>query len=247
MTVNPFDLKTAVLAKHAQHVVLIHFPIALFLAAVAFDFIARWTKRRGWADAAYLQPARGSDFNCSCSRHWASRVAVPAGGTEAEGHPIAAPSAGLRFNGDDLAGVVGAFPRSAADGIPAELPSGGRTSGSRSRGLDGALGRLFEWCESPGLGCSDETLLRHRYKDSATEWGNSKESSMTVNKGVTSRPSPICAGEVELLEFLSQRRAWEDRDREVSCSDVRALVRGIRNGLLMVMPLWLALAWRLAR
>lgn len=51
--VNPFDLKTALLAKHAQHVVLIHFPIALFLAAVAFDFIALWTKRRGLADAAY--------------------------------------------------------------------------------------------------------------------------------------------------------------------------------------------------
>src|SRR5229473_251904 len=51
--VNPFDLETAILAKHAQHVVLIHFPIALFLAAVAFDFIALWTKRRGLADAAY--------------------------------------------------------------------------------------------------------------------------------------------------------------------------------------------------
>lgn len=51
--VNPFDLKTAILAKHAQHVVLIHFPIALFLAAVAFDLIALWTKRRGLADAAY--------------------------------------------------------------------------------------------------------------------------------------------------------------------------------------------------
>jgi uncharacterized membrane protein len=51
--VNPFDLKTALLAKHAQHVVLIHFPIALFLTAVAFDLIAQWTKRRGLADAAY--------------------------------------------------------------------------------------------------------------------------------------------------------------------------------------------------
>jgi uncharacterized membrane protein len=51
--VNPFDLKTALLAKHAQHVVLIHFPIGLFFAAVAFDLIALWTKRRGLADAAY--------------------------------------------------------------------------------------------------------------------------------------------------------------------------------------------------
>jgi len=41
------------LAKHAQHVVLIHFPIALFIAAAGFDLIAQWTKRRGFADAAY--------------------------------------------------------------------------------------------------------------------------------------------------------------------------------------------------
>ena len=32
---------------------LIHFPIALFITAVTFDFIAQWTKRRGLADAAY--------------------------------------------------------------------------------------------------------------------------------------------------------------------------------------------------
>jgi len=51
--VNPFNVETALLAKHAQHVVLIHFPIGLFLAAVAFDLIAVWTKRRGLADAAY--------------------------------------------------------------------------------------------------------------------------------------------------------------------------------------------------
>jgi uncharacterized membrane protein len=50
---SPFDLKAALLAKHAQHVVLIHFPMALFITAVAFDLIAQWTKRRGLADAAY--------------------------------------------------------------------------------------------------------------------------------------------------------------------------------------------------
>jgi uncharacterized membrane protein len=51
--VNPFDLRTTLFAKHAQHVVLIHFPIALFITAVLFDFVAQWTKRRGLADAAY--------------------------------------------------------------------------------------------------------------------------------------------------------------------------------------------------
>src|SRR6201982_2398080 len=50
---NPFDLKTVLLARHAQHVVLIHFPIALFIAAVTFDLTAQWTKRRGLADTAY--------------------------------------------------------------------------------------------------------------------------------------------------------------------------------------------------
>ena len=50
---NPFNLRNALLAKHAQHVVLIHFPIALFIAGVGFDFAASWTKRSALAVAAY--------------------------------------------------------------------------------------------------------------------------------------------------------------------------------------------------
>jgi len=51
--VKPFDLGAALLAKHAQHVVLIHFPIALFLIGVAFDLASRWTRRQSLAAAAY--------------------------------------------------------------------------------------------------------------------------------------------------------------------------------------------------
>ncbi len=54
MTANPFDIKTLLLARHAQHVVLIHFPIALFFAAVAFDFLGQWTRSRTLATAAYF-------------------------------------------------------------------------------------------------------------------------------------------------------------------------------------------------
>ncbi len=50
---NPFDIRTILLAKHAQHVVLIHFPIALFLTGVALDFAAVFTRRRDLAAAAY--------------------------------------------------------------------------------------------------------------------------------------------------------------------------------------------------
>ena len=53
MSVNPFDIRTVILAKHAQHVVLIHFPIALFTAAVAFDYLGHWTKNRTLAAAAH--------------------------------------------------------------------------------------------------------------------------------------------------------------------------------------------------
>jgi uncharacterized membrane protein len=51
--VHPFSIREALLAKHAQHVVLIHFPIALFLTGVGFDFAAYWTKRSALATAAY--------------------------------------------------------------------------------------------------------------------------------------------------------------------------------------------------
>jgi len=50
---NPFDLKSVLLARHAQHVVLIHFPIALFLVSVAFDFAAQWRRTAAFAAVAY--------------------------------------------------------------------------------------------------------------------------------------------------------------------------------------------------
>jgi uncharacterized membrane protein len=50
---HPFDIKAALLAKHAQHVVLIHFPIALFIAGVVFDFLAQSVQRRTLAAVAY--------------------------------------------------------------------------------------------------------------------------------------------------------------------------------------------------
>ena len=53
---NPFDLKAALLARHAQHVVLIHFPIALYLAGTCFDLGARFLAR------PHLRLAAGWNF-----------------------------------------------------------------------------------------------------------------------------------------------------------------------------------------
>lgn len=53
-SVNPFDLRTVLMAKHAQHVVLIHFPIALFVSGVLFDLLSRGKRASQLASAAYL-------------------------------------------------------------------------------------------------------------------------------------------------------------------------------------------------
>jgi|SRR5215475_2973351 len=54
MSANWFDPKTVFLAKHAQHVVLIHFPIALYMVAVGFDFLWQWTKNDDLVTVAFF-------------------------------------------------------------------------------------------------------------------------------------------------------------------------------------------------
>src|SRR5882762_11097253 len=50
---NPFDLKAALLAGHAQHPVIIHFPIALFISSAVFELLAVWRKQPLFATVAY--------------------------------------------------------------------------------------------------------------------------------------------------------------------------------------------------
>jgi uncharacterized membrane protein len=50
---NPFDLKAALFAPHAQHPVIVHFPIALFIASVVFELLALWRKQPLFATVAH--------------------------------------------------------------------------------------------------------------------------------------------------------------------------------------------------
>jgi uncharacterized membrane protein len=59
---NPFEWRTVLLAKHAKHVVLIHFPTALFIIAVAFDLLAYWRRRQEYAAVAYYNLAATATF-----------------------------------------------------------------------------------------------------------------------------------------------------------------------------------------
>jgi uncharacterized membrane protein len=51
---NPFDVKAALLAGHAQHPVIVHFPIALFIASAVFEILAIWRKQPLLAAVAYF-------------------------------------------------------------------------------------------------------------------------------------------------------------------------------------------------
>ena len=47
-----FDLQHTLLAKHAQHIVLVHFPIALVTIAWVFDVLAWRTRSEKWSQVA---------------------------------------------------------------------------------------------------------------------------------------------------------------------------------------------------
>jgi|SRR6266853_687077 len=50
---NPFDLKSVLLAKHAQHVALVHFPIALIFVSALFDLLSLRKQSLALLRAAY--------------------------------------------------------------------------------------------------------------------------------------------------------------------------------------------------
>jgi uncharacterized membrane protein len=51
---NPFDIKAAFLAGHAPHPVIVHFPIALFIASVVFEVLAIWRAQPIFTSVAYF-------------------------------------------------------------------------------------------------------------------------------------------------------------------------------------------------
>ena len=50
---HPFDIKSVIFAKHAQHVVLVHFPIGLCLTSVIFEVLGKWRSNDKLISASY--------------------------------------------------------------------------------------------------------------------------------------------------------------------------------------------------
>ncbi len=130
---NPFDLKTALLEKHAQHVVLIHFPIALFMASFAFDLLGLWRRDRTLATVAY--------YNLIA----AAVAALPAvatgllawqwqyGGKKLRGEPPAASAPRRCLQWDDLAALLVAHPAAAKARAAADSGLSGSGTGCGRR------------------------------------------------------------------------------------------------------------------
>ena len=160
MTVNPYDIKSALLAKHAQHVVLIHLPIALFPAAVAFDYLAQWMKNRTLAAAAYfnLLLAAVSTVPSRCDRFCC--VAMGARGATAQRDSVDAPRSGLRIECIDLICVVDPLARAAPSReAPTKLPLADRSACRIARGIDGASRRVSQRCQWTRLDDGLPTVL----------------------------------------------------------------------------------------
>jgi predicted membrane protein DUF2231 len=132
--VNPFDFRTVVFAKHAQHVVLIHFPIAVFITAVAFDYLAQWTKNRTVAAAASFNMLLAA---VSTVPAVATGFAMGARGANAERDSVDAPGARLLIECGDLAGVLDPLACAApSGGVLANIPPSIRSRrGTTRRGL----------------------------------------------------------------------------------------------------------------
>src|SRR5262249_39728573 len=112
--------------------------------------ISQWTKRQGFAVAAYynLVAAAISTFPVLATGILAWQFQLE--GAEAQRNSFAAFSTGMRLKCDDLAGVVGALPRSTTDSIPAEQLFHPRVSGSQHRALTGHLGGVVSGVIGPG-------------------------------------------------------------------------------------------------
>ena len=111
---NPFDPATVLFAKHAQHVVLIHFPIALFTVGVTLDLAAEWSRRRGLADNRAAALAAAAYYNLLLAAIFAvpvvvtgdSGLAIRSRGATPERDSARASGFGLRFKHPDLGFLV---------------------------------------------------------------------------------------------------------------------------------------------
>jgi len=149
--VNPFDLKSSTPCQTCAACGADPLSDRLVYCGVAFDLIARWTKRRSLADAAYYNLLLAAISTAASGRDGNPRMAVRTRRAEAQGHPADAPDTGVRRDRNDLAGLVDTFSRAAAADkklsgyrIPLELLAVAVVS------LTGYLGGFLSGVNGPG-------------------------------------------------------------------------------------------------
>ena len=96
-------------APGIQHVILVHFPIALFITAVALDLGAVFEAKRP-GRRCLLQPAARGDFHHPGAGDGYPLVAVQVRRRETARRSTAARGARYHLDADDLDGMVGESP-----------------------------------------------------------------------------------------------------------------------------------------
>jgi hypothetical protein len=225
MSVNPFDIKTVLLAKHAQHVALIHFPIALFIAAVAFDYLGQWTKNRTLAAAAYfnLLLAAISTVPVVASGLVAWQWALE--GSKAKRHPVDASDLGMHIEYVDLAGVLDPLAGAASGKIIATVPATDRSARGLDCGDNGTSRRISQWCKRNHLDAADQ--LQRALGITDVNYLLSSGSSAIINSpfGASGlrRDTPSGLRVPYLSIYITSRSGWEFPSRAASQRGDRGL------------------------
>jgi uncharacterized membrane protein len=163
---NPFDPKSVLLAKHAQHVVLIHFPIALFVAGVTFDLLAVWKQSRGLATAVYYNLTAAAISTVPAAATGVLAWQWQLEGKHLKGVLLLHLILGLASTTLDLAGLVVALSDSSPAGVqPARISPPHRAPEPAIGRFDGSHRRLSERRQQSRLKYSPDL----RRNDFATE------------------------------------------------------------------------------
>jgi len=131
--------------------VLIHFPIALFIIGVLFDFLSQWKNQRLLAAAAYYNLLVAAIATYLVS-HRNSRVAVGAGGAKTEKASFDASGAGCVST--VLIWVVWSIHTKTRRKQQAvcRIPLADRGCGRSDRRTDRTPRRVSQWSEWTGIG-----------------------------------------------------------------------------------------------
>ena len=156
MSVNLFDIKTVVLAKHAQHVVVIHFPHCPVYRGCGLRLCGEVDEEPSAGRRSTLQFAIGRDFDGAGGRGGNGGGAVGSRGQENKRNSVNAPDLGMHIERVDLVGVLDPLARAPASGKScAKVPAADRSARGLDRRAHRSSWRISQWGKRNPIDAAD--------------------------------------------------------------------------------------------